>query len=297
MILMRTAARILRNRCVLALGALVVIVGGAQNVSLAAIPAAYYSEPELSYSCLVKYVSISDFTPYKNLILGVARANSIEIWGHSYRNIMWNFGARSKRANCQPSHMFICQVFKIGAPIADYTQSPNPKFVSGRLPAVFESNGSHWVFRMWPKHRRGFHVYVRPQLTLGAFASNAIGVNSGIGGPNGEPKSKNQQSYADTANVKLPFSDNNDVSGRICHPLLCNKIILFTLLGCLTAGAASWFGANLAFDGRRRWQRISGWCLFPLGAFSAVFFWGWGLSGYPLAFIDRGTRFLNILLG
>ena len=81
-----------------------------------------------------------------------------------------------------------------------------------------------------------------------------------------------------------------------CHPLLCNKVLFFTLLGCLTAGAASWLGFSLVFDGRGWWQRIGGWCLLPLGVFSAVFFWGWGLSGYPLAFIDRGRRFFDILL-
>ena len=137
----------MRTRCVL-LGALVVIIGGTQNISLAAIPAAGHSKPELSYSCLVKYVSIGDFAPYKTLSLGIAWDTGIEIGGHSYRNIMWNFDARPKRADCQPCHMFVCQFFKPGTPIADYTQSPNPKFVSGRLPGVFESNGSHWVFRM-----------------------------------------------------------------------------------------------------------------------------------------------------
>ncbi len=141
------------------------------------------------------------------------------------------------------------------------------------------------------------HKNISPQLVFGTFASNAIGLNSGIGGSNGEYKSTDQQKYAKTANVELPFGEAGDFLGRIRHGFLRYKIGIFALLGSLTVGAAGWLGISLVLDGRRLWQRIVGWCLFPLGVFSAVFFWGWGLSGYPLAFIDRGGRFFNILLG
>ena len=79
--------------------------------------------------------------------------------------------------------------------------------------------------------------------------------------------------------------------------LLGLKIVFFTLLGGLTAGAAGWFCGPLAFEGPRTRHRLLGWCGLILGAVGCLMLWGWGLFGNPLALYHRGLDFFRLLFG
>ncbi len=76
------------------------------------------------------------------------------------------------------------------------------------------------------------------------------GAGSGFIGLSGEIERDKQQSDTRNPNPKLPPRQNHQIIGGRGHGLLGFKIMFFTLLGCLAAGIAGWFGGPLVLNGR-----------------------------------------------
>lgn len=115
------------------------------------------------------------------------------------------------------------------------------------------------------------------------------GMNGGLAGVAHRKPQKNQGDYA-YADLK-PGRDSH-LDRRFGHGLLRYKIVFFTLLGGLAAGAAGFFGLPLLIDGRD-FRRLLGFGVVLVGGFGGLLLWSYGLYGSAFGYFERGSRILS----
>lgn len=181
--------------------------------------------------------------------------------------------------------------------------SPMMKITRWRLPKIFDFDCN--VRKVACREicdASIFQKHVGPQLKFSGIRryQNAVfrsrgGLNGGFIGLAGQKKRVEQSHQTQKADYALPKSQVHQIGGAVRHRLLRYQIGFLTVLGCLAAGVADWFGCPRLFDGKRR-QRFWGGLICLSGLFGGQPLWGWALGGYPLAFFDHWQAFWNVAL-
>lgn len=144
--------------------------------------------------------------------------------------------------------------------------------------------------------------HISTKFYLGVFSGNSIRIDGRVGRSDAQTNSENQGDQPNSTYGHLPIRQIDHrpgvighLSSRGGHGLLRYQVILFALLGGLTAGAAGWVGGGRVAFGSG-WRRKSVGCAVLVCGFAVTFtLWCWGVYGHPLAVFDRLGPFWGAL--